>query len=209
MEDKEGFKLAISELSSKEKDKLIHRLLRRDLDLHQKLYFELVSEDTADQKRDIVEDGIKFILRKYGEKVMHYHYLYTELRTCSGKIAHHVKICSDKFGDIYLNLTLVKETLEILPKYYHKFSVPHLYKVHLYLVNKLYKCIVLSQKLHEDYLIELRDVCENISELITENKQFAVLCYKHQFDLEWLNMENIPEDIAEIFKQTKAAGFLK
>ena len=209
MEDKEGFKLAISELSSKEKDKLIHRLLRRDLDLQEKLYFELVSEDTADKRRDIVEDGINYILKKYGEKVMHYHYLYTELRTCSGKIAHHVKICSDKFGDIYLNLMLVKETLEILPKYYKKFSIPHLYKVHLYLINKLYRSIVLTQKLHEDLLIELREVCKNITELTSENNQFAVLCYKHQFDLEWLNVENIPENIADIFKQTKAEGFLK
>jgi len=209
MEDKEGFKLAISELSSKEKDKLIHRLLRRDKDLHEKLYFELVSEDTADQRRDIVEDKMLSILRKYGEKVMHYYYLYTELRSCSAKIAHHVKICSDKFGDVYLNLILVNETMKFLPKYYQKFSAPYLEKVNLYLIVKLYKYVVLTKKLHEDYLVELREIYENISELMSENKQLTVLCYKHQFDVNWLNPENIPEDIAEIFKQTKAEGFLR
>jgi hypothetical protein len=40
------FKKALQELPEKEKDKLILRLLRRDLDLAEKLYFELVDTDT-------------------------------------------------------------------------------------------------------------------------------------------------------------------
>lgn len=209
MEDKDGFKIAISELSSKEKDKLIHRLLRRDKDLHKKLYFELVSDDTADQRRDLVEDEIVSAMRKYGEKVMHYHYLYTELRSSSAKIAHHVKICSDKFGDVYLNLILVEETMKILPKYYQKFSAIYLEKVNLYLIVKLFKYVVLTKKLHEDYLVELREVFENISELMIDNQRLTTLSYQHQLDVNWLNPENIPDDIAEILKQTKAEGFLR
>lgn len=209
MEDKEGFKTAISELTSKEKDKLIHRLLRKDSDLQEKLYFELVSEDTADQRRDIVENDIKNILQNYGEKIRNHYYLYSELRTCSAKITHHVKICSDKFGDVYLNLMMINETLKILPAYYKRFSFPYLQKVNMYLIVKLFKYIVLIKKLHEDYLIELREVLKSISELMVENKQLAVLCYKNQFDISWLETDNIPEDIAEIHKKTKAEGFLR
>ena len=41
------FKKALQELPEKEKDKLILRLLRRDMDLAGKLFFELVDGNTA------------------------------------------------------------------------------------------------------------------------------------------------------------------
>jgi hypothetical protein len=46
------FKIALQELPEKEKDKLILRLLRRDLDLAEKLYFELVDTDTIFRGRN-------------------------------------------------------------------------------------------------------------------------------------------------------------
>ena len=46
MFDKE-FKTAIHNLSDVEKDKLILRLLRKDLDLANRLYFELVDTETV------------------------------------------------------------------------------------------------------------------------------------------------------------------
>lgn len=46
------FKKALQELPEKEKDKLILRLLRRDLDLAEKLYFELVDTDTIFRGRN-------------------------------------------------------------------------------------------------------------------------------------------------------------
>ena len=51
MFDKE-FKTAIHNLSDLEKDKLILRLLRKDLDLANRLYFELVDTETVEQKRE-------------------------------------------------------------------------------------------------------------------------------------------------------------
>ena len=209
MEDKEGFKIAISELSSKDKDKLIHRLLRKDKDLQEKLYFDLVSSDTADQRRDVVENGLLYILENYGEKVKHYHYLYSELRTCSGKIAHHVKICSDKFGDVYLNLLLVNETLKILPKYYKRFSFGYLHKTNLYLIVKLFKYVVLTKKLHEDYLVDLKGLYESISNLMSENKELCSMAEFNNFNVQWLDPDLIPEHIADIHKSTKASGLLR
>lgn len=45
------FKEAISHLESQEKDKLIFRLLKHDLNLANRLYFELLSTKTVDEKR--------------------------------------------------------------------------------------------------------------------------------------------------------------
>ena len=52
------FKRALQELPEKEKDKLILRLLRRDMDLAEKLYFELVDTDSIEDKRRIMEINI-------------------------------------------------------------------------------------------------------------------------------------------------------
>jgi hypothetical protein len=52
------FKEAISRLPSKEKDKLILRLLKKDLMLANGLLFELVNPQTVDERRAIIEKRI-------------------------------------------------------------------------------------------------------------------------------------------------------
>ena len=65
MEYSKEFKTALSQLSTVEKDRLIYRLLRKDEILSKKLYFELIDEETVDQKRDAMEDLIKEKVEKY------------------------------------------------------------------------------------------------------------------------------------------------
>jgi hypothetical protein len=48
--DKE-FRQALSQLSSDEKDKLIFRLLKHDLDLAKRLHFDLLSTDNKEDRR--------------------------------------------------------------------------------------------------------------------------------------------------------------
>jgi hypothetical protein len=55
------FKIAISNLPSKEKDKLLLRLLKKDLTLASRLYFELVNTDSVDERRDELE---KHVIKK-------------------------------------------------------------------------------------------------------------------------------------------------
>ena len=52
------FKDALADLPSKEKDKLIIRLLRKDPALTQRLYFELVMDRTVDQQREVVKERL-------------------------------------------------------------------------------------------------------------------------------------------------------
>ena len=48
-------KEAITHLSSTEKDKLIFRLLKKDLALANRLLFELVSSETVEEKRKKIQ----------------------------------------------------------------------------------------------------------------------------------------------------------
>ena len=54
-----NFKEAISQLSSAEKDKLIFRLLKKDLHFAGRLYFELVSTDSKEDMRERAQRDIE------------------------------------------------------------------------------------------------------------------------------------------------------
>ena len=49
------FKEALSHLPSKEKDKLILRLLKKDITLANRLMFELVNTNTVDEQRNKIK----------------------------------------------------------------------------------------------------------------------------------------------------------
>jgi hypothetical protein len=91
------FKKALQELPEKEKDKLILRLLRRDLDLAEKLCFELVDTDSIEDKRRIMEINISKQIHRFSENFHSLDYIAIEMRNISGKISQHVKITKDKF----------------------------------------------------------------------------------------------------------------
>ena len=59
MEYSKEFKEALSNFTAKEKDKLIIRLLKKDRILSHRLYFELIDEETQDDKRNQMETLIK------------------------------------------------------------------------------------------------------------------------------------------------------
>ena len=96
------FKKAIQELPSNEKDKLIFRLLKRDLDLANRLHFELVDTETVEEKRIAFETEILKKINYFSERFYSVGYLLQDTRFLSGEITNHVKITKDKFGEISL-----------------------------------------------------------------------------------------------------------
>ena len=59
MEYSKEFKAALSEFTPIEKDRLIFRLLKKDKLLSKKLYFELIDQETTDDKRNAMEEVIE------------------------------------------------------------------------------------------------------------------------------------------------------
>lgn len=203
MEYSKEFRQAISAFSSVEKDRLIIRLLKKDRILSEKLYFELIDPDTQDEKRAQMETFVKNEVAAASKYLNNAKYFLRLIRKISSKITEHVKITSDKLGEVSLNLLLVNEILT-LAKHFRDG-----YKLYIYLLNKIFRMLVLTQKLDADYFLELNESFEQLHEEILKNRELAQLALHHGLDLNWLQPENIPEHIAIIQKDLKSDGFLR
>lgn len=203
MEYSKEFKQAISAFTSQEKDKLIIRLLRKDRILSHRLYFELIDEETADDKRLQMELLIKTEVKQVAQKYGRTKYFLPGIRRISAKITEHVKITTDKFGEISLTLLLVSETLKHLPK-----SGDH-YKLYIYLLNKIFRSLILTKKIDLDYYLDLRETYEEVKKEILQNKNLEQLALHNGLFLSWFEPENIPEHMDVILKEIKAEGLLK
>jgi len=208
MEYSKEFKTALSQLSSVEKDRLIFRLLKKDKILSKKLYFELIDEETTDQKRDQMEDLVKEKVEYASKYISNQKYFVVLIRKISAEITEHVKVTSDKFGDVSLNLFLINQILEFNPQLSRQ-RFNEIYKLYLYIINKVVKALSLTKKLDEDYWMEIDEYLSELHDKITGNIYLEKLFINNGIDFGWLNTENIPEQFDAIIKDIKNQGFLK
>ncbi|MCS4303865.1 deoxyuridine 5'-triphosphate nucleotidohydrolase [Chryseobacterium sp. BIGb0232] len=208
MEYSKEFKAALSAFTGTEKDKLIFRLLRKDKLLSKKLYFELIDPETTDDKRNAKEADVEekiFLASKY---IGNAKYFLTIIRKLSAEITEHVKITTDKFGEVSLNLLMIDKVLD----YNNDLSrqrFDNVYKFYLYIINKLFKSLILIKKLDEDYWMEFDELLRSIYQKILENNYLQKLCINNGLDLNWFESDNIPENIDQIMKEIKSQGFLR
>ena len=203
------FKKALQELPEKEKDKLIFRLLRRDMDLAEKLHFELVDTDSIEDKRRNMETAVSNDIKRFSENYHSLDYIAIEMRRISGKISHHVKITKDKFGEISLNLQMLNEVIE-----QNAFSLTHSKpqkstKFYNYVIVRAFKILLLINLLHEDFLLDFKDDLKKLGANISSNKMLLKTANFNSLEINWLLEAEIPENIPQIHKEIKAAGFLK
>ena len=203
------FRKALQELPEKEKDKLILRLLRRDMDLAEKLYFELVDTDSVEDKRKLIENEISKTINAVSQRNYNLDSIAGEMRYISGSISHHVKITKDKFGEISLNLQMLNETIE-----QNAFSLAHSKpqksnKFYNYVIVRAFKILLLIDALHEDFLLDFKEDLERLGANISKNTMLLKTAKYNSLDVNWILDAEIPENIIQIHKEIKAAGFLK
>ena len=208
MEFSKEFKAALSQFSSKEKDKLIFRLLKKDKLLSKKLYFELIEEETTDDKRNTMESYLKERITDLSKHIGNPKYFLVLVRKLSGEITEHVKVTTDKFGDVFLNLFLVNTILEHNDKLSRQ-RFDAVYKLYIYLINKIIKALIQIQKLDEDYWLEFDEILTDIDFQLHENLYLEKLCINNGLDFNWLKCENIPDHFELIVKNIKSEGFLR
>ena len=208
MEFSKEFKQALSEFSSKEKDKLIFRLLKKHKLLSKKLYFELIEEETTDDKRNTMESYLKERITDLSKHIGNPKYFLVLVRKLSGEITEHVKVTTDKFGDVFLNLFLVNTILEHNDKLSRQ-RFDAVYKLYIYLINKIIKALIQIQKLDEDYWLEFDKILTDIDFQLHENLYLEKLCINNGLDFNWLKCENIPDHFELIVKDIRSQGFLK
>lgn len=200
MKIEKEFKKALEALPEREKDKLIVRLLKKDLKLMNRLYFDLVDTRTVDELRgEILRDIVKAIEAYKFFQILPDGIL-LEMRTISGRIADHVFIAKDKFGDAFLNLKMVILFLEEFNtslSMHHKFDT---YKLYCYILDKVFKAMMQIQRLDPDYLVEFKKVFLKLNNLISCNDTLFHIFIKNGLDINWLEKGVIPEDIVAIYK---------
>ncbi len=202
-------KEAISHLPSVEKDKLIFRLLKKDIALANRLMFELVNTNSVDVEREKMKGVVLAKVAKMIDNFYSVGYLHVDVRYLSGEITEYVAVTKDKFGEVYLNLIMINAVLSlgknpILSKTYgasFKFCVS--------VIARVFKIMLLIKKLDPDYFIEFQDDLVKLGTLISDNPYLMDTAIKHGLDVNWLVHSEIPEDIVAIHKNIKNQGFLK
>lgn len=205
------FKEALSHLPSKEKDKLILRLLKKDLVLANRLLFELVNTNTVEEQREKLEDQLIYLVRRNAQNG-HYSigYLNWDVRDLSGLINEHVSITKDKFGEAYLNLIMINEVLKLNRTFILNSRPPaKRRKFCVAVIARVFKILLIIHKLDDDLLIEFEDLLIKLGDLIVENKFLIAEATKNGLDINWLFNSDIPENIVSIHKEIRANGFLK
>jgi len=208
MEYSKEFKQALSEFSSIEKDRLIFRLLKKDKLLSKKLYFELIDPETTDQKREKMEENIRENAMLAAKYIGNSKYYLTIIRGISAEITEHVKVTTDKFGEVYLNLFLVHQILENNDSF-AKQRFDNVYKLYIYLINKIVRALLLIKKIDEDYWMEFDEILGKIDDKVHENRYLEKLFINNGIDFNWLQSENLPENLDLIIKNIKSQGFLR
>ena len=208
MEYSKEFKQALSEFSSIEKDRLIFRLLKKDKLLSKKLYFEIIDPETTDQKRDQMEENVTEKLASAARYIGNPKYYLSTIRTISAEITEHVKVTTDKFGEVYLNLFLVDQILENNDSFAQQ-RFDNVYKLYIYLINKIVRALLLIKKIDEDYWMEFDEILGKIDDKVHENRYLEKLFINNGIDFNWLQSENLPENLDLIIKNIKRQGFLR
>lgn len=206
--DKE-FKTAIQNLPVTEKDKLILRLLKKDLNLANRLYFELVDTQTVEDKRFKMQETVSSDVKRMTQKYYSPEYLLHDMRYLSGEITEHLKITKDKFGEITLNLQMLIEVLEQNNSRIINEKLAKTYKLIIYILARTYKIMMLINALHEDYRLEFREDLERLGLLIGQNPMLMKYAIHNGLDVNWLVNNEIPENINAIHRELKSNGFLK
>src|SRR6478736_6080893 len=183
--DKE-FKIAIQNLPSAEKDKLILRLLKKDLLLANRLYFELVDIQTVDDRRAKMQETVSRAVEKMTKTFFSPDYLLKDMRYLSAEITEHVKITKDKFGEISLNLQMLVEVLEQNNSRIMNARLAKTHTLIIYILARTFKIMTLINTLHEDYRMEFRDDLHRLGELISESPVLIKYAINNGLNVNWL-----------------------
>lgn len=174
----DSLKAAIHDLPHKEKDKLLYRLIAKDDILTEQLEFRLLEhEATTEDRRGILRDHIienlKSISQQYSPGAMLW-----SVRKFSSIISRHTRVTKDKYGEIELNLILIKECLEKYGERLSPFWNQKSNKLREYLIKKIARISVLSAKIHPDYRLDFAELLQEIGAHIGRDDTLMHMCIK-------------------------------
>ncbi|PHN07394.1 hypothetical protein [Flavilitoribacter nigricans] len=180
-------KKAISALSSKEKDRLLFRLIPKDEILVAQLEYQLLEESaTVELRRDNMRNTIERSLQRAANNYYSPGYLLLDIRAISGRINRHVKITKDKYGEVELNLFMINRTLELLGSQLRFASPWHSRTLNEYVAKRILKLLKLLEKIPEDYHADFRPAFQDLADALGQQGNFIRVAKNLQLDLKML-----------------------
>lgn len=181
-------KKAISKLSSKEKDKLLFRLIPKDEILVAQLEYRLLEEAaTVEERREGLRRQIEKSLQRAANNYYSPGYLLLDIRAISGRINRHVKITKDRYGEIDLNLYMINRTLELLGSQLRFASPWHSRTINEYIAKRVMKLITLLEKIPEDYHADFRANFRQLADALSQQGNFLRVAKGLQLDVNALS----------------------
>ncbi len=182
-------KKEIKALPSKEKDKLLLRLIPKDSKLVDQLFYKLVEEEgTLEFRRDDMREFIATRVNQYPNRYYSSVYLRLEMRDISGKINYHVAITKDKLGEIEFNLQMVNGLLSKNKTRLQSESKYLAEKLNDYVVKRAIKLVKLIQAIHEDYRLEFSEEMEELYDHFNSIPSLQAEAKSQNFDLNSLRL---------------------
>ncbi len=205
----DDFKKALKNLPEPEKDKLLLRLLKKDLTLANRLYFELMEDADVDDRRTRMEARVNEMVQQATDTYHSPGYLMMDLRYLSGEISEHVRVTRDKYGEVHLNLRMLALALSDNAERLGIATSGRLDKFCVYVVAKVFNMLVLMQKLHPDLHTDFSSDLQTIGERMGAHDFMTRTAMHHGLDVNWLLHGEVPDNIAEMQKDLRSRGYLK
>ena len=149
-------KQAIIDLTDKEKNQLLIRLINKDQVLIEHLHFKLLENDFdlvkryEDLKLEISDLlNMNSVLMKQVNVNQRAKFVMSLVRELSGRINHFVKVTKSAYYELLLRTFLFISSVELFIEQHTEFSV-YAEKLRVYQVNKLKVMLRLFEKLHDD-----------------------------------------------------------
>jgi hypothetical protein len=150
-------------LTTKEKDKMLLKLIAKNELLIQQLDFQLLCDESdLKEKRQEVKESIVRSSKGYHDTPG---WLMMDMRDLNGRITHHVKVTKDKYGEVELTLLLLVSFFDNQKKHFEKYNsksdtlANYVAKRTEFLMKKL-------PKLDPDYYIEFEDDVQRLLTMV-------------------------------------------
>ncbi len=176
LKDFPELKNAILDLPTKEKDKLLLRLINKDQTLVEHLHFQLLEDEN-----DLI-DRTNIIYEKIDNQFKNYHHLINQinitrshrqlllcLKSLSGLINYHVQITKDKVTEFELRKYIIQESFTRYPYLFKENTQgENAEKLYQYQLGRLKLIGTLFEKFHEDLQADYQNKIEEICTFIKD-----------------------------------------
>ena len=161
----------VRELPTKEKDKLLLRLIAKDDVLLEQLTFKyLEHEATTDERSDLLREHYRRLLAPIGLSPGQ---LMMRLRKASGMLSRHVRLTKDKLGEVAMLVDMIHflldKNLDAMRKRHR--SPARWLKFSRYVVKRLPTLMKKADKLHPDLWLDFEGQLNEVLTMIWDSPE--------------------------------------